>query len=310
MRALFLAGYVPEAAAVMRGWLATGNEIAAVWNPQMLRAGSSHRDERLAVLAPRWSVASAAKRAGVKASIVPQLSTWPGRLEAAAATGADVLISVYFNFRVPEDMLDTFKGRSVNFHPAPLPRFRGPVPTLAMIADRSIERDATMTLHAMSPGLDEGDIIAQAPIAFPSDSSMIRYRLAGARAAEGLARQQLPDFLNGILVPTKQDPAAATYLRAGDVDVNLRGDMSSETVRWHCDTFAKINPILIDGLAGIPITGFGRTLGPPTGKLPAVRAWHVDFDCRDARVRVNRKGPWTSPCRKLSALAIYMTEPS
>jgi len=310
MRALFLAGYEPEAAAAMRGWLASGNEIAAVWNPQMKRSGTRHRDARFALLAPRWSTISVSSRAGAKRSIVPRLATWQGCLEAVAATGADVLISAYFPFRVPQEMIDAFGGRAVNFHPAPLPLYRGPVPFHAMIADHTIERDGAMTLHVMTAGLDEGAIVGREPIAFPADRSLVRYRLRAARAADKLARTMLPDFLDGKIRPTPQDEAIATYFRIQDLKLTISSGLDAEEIRWRCDTLAPQTPVPVNGIPAMVVIGFDRILGPPTGEPPTIHRASIDLDCSDARVRLGRKTPWSAPLRKLRTIAIHMSEPA
>lgn len=310
MRALFLASYVPEAAAIMRGWLASGNEIAAVWSPQMRSSGLRDRDRRLGFLAPRWSVSRTAGRAGAEISIVPRLSTWAGRFDALAKTGADVLISVYFPFVVPPDMIDAFAGRAVNFHPAPLPRYRGPAPFHAMIIDRSIEREGAMTLHVMAAGLDEGDIIAAEPVAYPENNCMVRYRLRAARAGERLAREQLPAFLDGRIAAVKQDEAQATYVRLADLDMSISADLDAAEIRRRCDAFSTFPALLLRGAKHIKIVGFGGVLGPPTGAPQVHGAITVEMDCRDARIWLKRKRPWSGQLRRVRTMAIHVLEPA
>ena len=290
MRALFLVSYVPEAAAVMRGWRASGHEVAAVWNPRMLRSGPRHRDARVGFLAPRWSMIANAKRAGAPVRIVPPLGTWEGRTDALAEVKADVLISVYFNFRIPADMLEVFGDRAVNFHPAPLPRYRGQAPIHMMVIDRAIRHDGAMTLHVMTPGLDEGPIIASEPVPFPSDKSLLRYHLNAAKAAESLTRRQLQSFLSDQRPAVPQDGTQASFSRLAEVDIGLRSDMDADEIRWRCETFAAMRPLPLDN-SKPTIVGFDRYLGLPTGARCSQGFRHLDIDCRDGRIRLLRKMP-------------------
>lgn len=309
MRALFLVSYVPEAAAVMRGWRASGHEVAGVWNPRMLRSGPRHRDARLGFLAPRWSMIANAKRAGAPVRIVPPLATWEGRMDALAEVKADVLISVYFNFRIPADMLEIFGDRAVNFHPAPLPRYRGQAPIHMMVLDRTILRDGAMTLHVMTPALDEGPVIGSEPIPFRSDKSLLRYHLNAAKAAESLTRRQLQSFLSGQISAVPQHETEGGFSRLAEVDIGLRSSMEADEIRWRCETFGAMRALPLDD-SKPRIVGFDRHLGAPTGRGHLEGFRHLDMDCRDGRIRLLRKMPWSSPLRKLRNIAIQATEPA
>lgn len=310
MKALFLASYVPEAARAMQGWLDAGHEIAAVWRPELKRQGTRHRDGRLALYAPRWSSSALTRRENIPVHVVPRLSRWEGRLDAARAVGADVLVSVYFPFVVPQDLLDLYGERAVNLHPAPLPRYRGPSPFYAMMLDRSILTDGALTLHVMSAGLDEGAIIAAEPIAFPPDHSLPRYRLGAARAAYKLMRENLPAFIDGKLVTREQDTAIATYIGFDQIDIALDTSMTVDEIRWRCQAIAPSRPLPIRDHAKLKVAHFSRVLGPPTGQPTSVGRFTVDMDCRDGRVRLSRKMPWMSPQRKLREVLMHIYEPA
>ncbi len=310
MRALFLASYVPEAARAMQGWLDAGHEIAAVWRPELKQQGTRHRDARLALYAPRWSSAALTRREDIRVEIVPRLSRWDGRLDAARAHGADVLVSVYFPFVVPQDLLDLYGKRAVNLHPAPLPRYRGPSPFYAMMLDRSIATDGAMTLHVMSAGLDEGAIIAAEPIAFPPDHSLPRYRLGAARAAYKLMRESLPAFIEGRLGTREQDTAIATYVGFDQIDATIDASMIADDIRWRSQAIGTNRPVPIRDHPKLRIAGFDRVLGLPTGQPMRIGRLSIDMDCRDARVRLRRKMPWSSPLRKMWEALTNFREPA
>lgn len=210
-RALIVGSIGPVSAAVINSWTEAGNSVAGFWRASATGRGPVRRDRRLAWLLPRWSVASLASKHGFTIRDVSRLATWPQAAAEAEATGADILISVYFSYLIPGQVLDLFPSRAVNFHPAPLPRYRGPSPMAAMLRDRTILTDGCMTLHQVNQAFDEGPIIAREPVAFSANLSVYRYNLDLARAAARLTGGALQRYLRGDLVPVAQDDDLATY---------------------------------------------------------------------------------------------------
>jgi methionyl-tRNA formyltransferase len=247
---------------------------------------------------PRWSVSALASEHGFALRDVSHLTSWPHAAAAADATGADVLISVYFRYLIPQEVLEVFPSRAVNFHPAPLPRYRGPSPILAMMLDRSILTDGCMTLHALNHAFDAGPIIAREPVALSPDLNIRRYNLELAQAAARLTGGPLQRYFAGELTGLTQDESRATFARPGSHELCLSPDLTAEEIRWRCQTLAKVRPLRIDGV-GVTATGFHDIVGPRTGERPAVGLLSVEFDASDARVRVWRKPPFNRHIQKL-----------
>jgi methionyl-tRNA formyltransferase len=307
-RALFLGSMDPAMAAAMRGWLSGGHQIAGVWYGLPKWQGAVHRDARYALVAPQWSVSAVARRHGIPIRRVPRLLSWPGRPEALREIRVDVLVSVYFPFLVPADMLAAFGDRAVNLHPAPLPRYRGPNPFHAMVLDRSILTDGAMTLHVMTDRFDEGPIIAQRPIAFPPDRSFVRYLLGAAGAGRRLMSEALPAYLDGGLAAVPQGEAGtASYARITSDELALSSNLSVEDMRLRCLVFARRRAIPVKGIPDIRVAGFDRELGPATGAPPRIGFLSVDVDAQDRRVRLWRKQPWSSPLGKWRDWAALVT---
>ena len=310
-RALFLVEPNPAAAAAMRGWVSTGHEIAAIWIGCRSKGGPLRRDAQLAKIAPQWSVKAVARDHAFGIRQVPRLSTWDQRLDAVRSVEADVLVSVYFRFIVPADVLEIYGPNAVNLHPAPLPRYRGPHPTLAMILDRSIMSDAAMTLHVMSRELDAGNIIARQPIPFPKDRSLTRFHLATARAGRLLVETALPNYLQGKIITEPQQEKQASFARANHDDIVLGPHLNVETIQWLCDMIGQKWFLRVSAIPKIEVVGFYRNLGPPTGAAPRVGLTAMEMDVADARVRLALKRPWSKlarKLRKLRELAIYIDE--
>ncbi len=277
----------------MRGWLAAGNSIAGYWHAAATRQSHLKRDKHLAWLAPQWSTAAIVRRNKIAVIRVPRLANWAERMNAVRDSGADVLISVHFPYRIPDDMLDFFGRSAVNLHPSPLPRYRGPTPTEAMILDRTIQSEAVMTLHLLTAQFDAGDIISQIPLAFPQDGDRGKYMLEMAKAARHLCSEALPRYLSGQISAEPQNGSEATYCRVQGEDMAITSLLTSEEVSWRCKTLGSVKPLDITGVHRAKIFSFGKNLGPVTAQPPSVHAFHVDMDAADARVRLKRKRPWT-----------------
>jgi len=307
-RALIVGSIGPASAAVINAWTEAGNSVAGFWRGSTKSRGQIRRDRRLAWLVPRWSIASLARKHGFSVRDVSRLATWPQAAAEAKATGADVLISVYFMYLIPGQVLDHFPSRAVNFHPAPLPRYRGPRPIAAMVRDRSILTDGCMTLHEVNQAFDEGPIIAREPVAFPADLSIARYNLDLARAAARLTGGALQRYLDGELTAVPQDDRLASY--AGhEPAAPLSAEMTVDEIRWQCHTTARTRPIAIEVEGSPGAVGFERVVGPPTGEPPAVSLLSVEFDARDGRVRVRRKPPFNRQYRKVRDLVAFARTP-
>lgn len=79
---------------------------------------------------------------------------------AVALLGADIGLSVLLGYILAPAFLSLFPRGVVNLHPALLPFNRGAHPNVWSIVERT---PAGATLHWVDPGVDTGDIIAQAP---------------------------------------------------------------------------------------------------------------------------------------------------
>ncbi|MBU0583497.1 MAG: hypothetical protein KKB66_13360 [Alphaproteobacteria bacterium] len=307
-KALFLASPVPEAAGAMRGWIDGGNEIAEVWYGRHPRPGLMHRDGRLAILAPRWSTTAVVRRHGIVTRDVLPLSGWAERLQAVEASGADVLISTFFPFRVPQDVLDRFGTQAVNLHPAPLPAYRGPHVTQALVLDGQIVENACVTLHRMDAGFDSGDVIETRPIAYPEDGNFARYTASAGRAAWHLTAEALPRYLAGELEAQPQNEGEARYRRMDLGKIAIGRHLDVQTARVLCETMGSLVPLPLGEAQDIKITGIVKQLGLPSGHGPDIGRFTVDADVADGRLRLRRAWPWSSTFLKFKRLATLIAE--
>ena len=122
----------------------------------------------------------------------------------------------------PEALIESFPKGVVNVHYSLLPKYRGASPLETALLHG--ETETGVTLQKMAKELDAGDIIAKetAPIAPHETARELRPRLVALGAR--LLTTTLPDYLNGKLAPSPQDPTQATRaykLGKGDGQLSL-----------------------------------------------------------------------------------------
>lgn len=286
MKALFLGIFSFQTAAAMSAWLGDGHEIVGFWHP---RSESGRRDRVLRFMAPPWSVTALLSRHRIPATAVARLSQWEQGAAMAAATGADVIVSAFFSQIVPPSMVERFPGRIVNVHPALLPRYRGPHPTLGMLVDRTVDEAAGATLHVLTEGIDEGAIISQKPVAFPADADMMRFRIGIAQATADMVRT-IPAYIRREVVPVPQDEGLASYRKVDlDRDLVIGPRRTAEEAAWLCATVPPMWPLRAAAEGAPRVRAPCRVVGPPTGAAPVVRPLWVECDVAESRVRVRRQ---------------------
>ena len=96
----------------------------------------------------------------------------------------DVMLCWGFPWKIPQAALDVPRLGSVNMHPAPLPRHRGPIPMAW--AFRSGDTHFGLTWHRMDAELDTGNILAQATV--PIEDTDVTVMDFGPRTSGGRAR--------------------------------------------------------------------------------------------------------------------------
>lgn len=88
-------------------------------------------------------------------------------LAAFSDHGVDVVVLAGYLRRVDPRVVAAYEGRTVNIHPAPLPRFGGPGmygPAVhAAVLAAGVDSSGP-TVHRVSDGYDEGEILAHRPV--------------------------------------------------------------------------------------------------------------------------------------------------
>lgn len=158
---------------------------------------------------PEWTDSFTAWAAG---NGVPQVQSGNfADLAAPEGRVADLGISVFYDRILSADFIAGF-GRILNVHNGPLPRYRGVSPINWAL--KNGERSHGVTIHEISPGIDDGPIVAQATYSiYPEDEVEEVYRRALAFGWT-LFEQTMP-ILDRIAA-RPQDEALATYYSAAE----------------------------------------------------------------------------------------------
>jgi len=280
-RALFIGARSPLAAGALSGWLASGNEVAEFWT-----AEPGLRPRRFG--APRLSPAGLLARHGIRQVTVPRLSKWPGVIDAVAATGADLLITCATPMIVPDTVLAHFGPRAVNLHPAMLPEYRGPSPYLPMLLDGRGDSDGGTTLHVLSSGIDEGDIIAQEAVSYSAAGGRFHdWYAALIHASYRLMRDELPRYLAGEIKARPQAGGSYAKLRLPHVIETRLGGGLVEQILERAGSSLQLAVAVPGWKREVRVTRLLRSR-PKTGEPAQLRALTIEMDFADARLTLSR----------------------
>jgi methionyl-tRNA formyltransferase len=135
-------------------------------------------------------------------------------LTAADVRPPDVLISLEYDKIIRIDQLHG--ARAYNFHFSNLPRYRGCATSVWPL--RHDQREAGVTLHVMTEGIDDGPIIAQSIFRIDEATTAFELYRLYHRHALTLFKQELLALLEGALSPKPQDERLATYFARNALD--------------------------------------------------------------------------------------------
>lgn len=101
------------------------------------------------------------------------------------ASGAELIVTYHFDQILRADTLEVVKRGGINVHAGLLPHHRGPVPTIhALMEDQPA---FGVTVHRLTPAIDDGPILAQAILPMSPRASAV----TAARRLHALARPLL-----------------------------------------------------------------------------------------------------------------------
>ena len=122
--------------------------------------------------------------------------------EAICHLQPDFLFSFYFREMIQARFLEIPRLGAYNLHGSLLPTYRGRAPLNWVLVKG--EKETGITLHAMTPKPDDGDIVAQARLPIAWDETALSLTDKAATAGRELVRQAVPGLVDGSIQRVSQ----------------------------------------------------------------------------------------------------------
>ncbi|MFA6155361.1 formyltransferase family protein [Mesorhizobium sp.] len=286
LTAVFVLDISASTGPLLAGWLEAGHRIGAIVvpafrrRPQGLTIGNFRRRLKRRFLLSRYIGA-----ARVKLIEFGRPYDWEKLGRELAGGQADVLICHAFPNRIPADLLGGFAMGGLNLHPALLPAYRGPHPIHRLVVDGLHASHGGVTLHKMSAGFDEGDIVAQVTFSNADWASTEILADRIATAMRMLVSEAAPAYCRGLLPGEPQPAGDFAWARLESRHLMIAATMSIDHVARLWRVMGMMPGIYIaSGGSKVRLGLRIARLGPPTGEPPVKRWGTVVFDLADGRV--------------------------
>ena len=285
LSAVFITEVSSVTAPMLARWANRGHRIAAVVVP------GPHAGKRISFSVLRRRLRRRlALRSHLGHAVPPLIEfsppyDWDALGRVLGMLGADLLVCFGYGKLIPQTALELFPKGGLNLHPALLPHYRGPNPIHRLVIDQMHEAHGGVTLHKMTSGFDEGDILAQVGFEAEDWRSAATVNRALADAMAVLAADIAPEFCRGRLAGSPQPDGAYLWARIEPGPLIVGTQSSSEHVARLCRIVGSSVPVSVV-INGRPVRLAQpiRRLGPPSGEAAKCRWGLVEFDCADARV--------------------------
>ncbi|WP_419907628.1 formyltransferase family protein [Hoeflea sp.] len=293
-RALVVVENSIVSSAFLNSWLLCGNTISALWTRNQKLLASSTTQKLVSIASSVPTLDNLVKKYKIPVIRNEPLKEMQKSDDLQAQLQADTLITLMTHQIVPEWIIDQFGNRAVNVHPALLPHYKGPQPSLSLLVDGQAERYGGITVHRLDYGIDTGAIIAQRkiPAVAGQDFNVWTYRIA--LAAADLARNELQAYLKGQLDAVPQVPGSGNYRKVVHrefyVDENKTLDEVRHLLALPAGTTIRAAITAPPGKRDLfPVLGKVTVISAPTGAKPRLTPVSIEMDIRDHRIRVLRK---------------------
>ncbi len=129
-------------------------------------------------------------------------------LQYVKSQNPDVIFVAAYGKLLPKEILAIPKYGCLNLHPSLLPKYRGATPIQAAVL--AGDKKTGVTLIAMSPEFDTGDILAQYEVELEGNETYGELEPLLAELAGQLVNEVLPELLSDALQPMPQTEEGAT----------------------------------------------------------------------------------------------------
>lgn len=142
----------------------------------------------------------------------------------------DYIFCISFPFLLPESVLSYGHDKFINFHPGPLPQYRGAMPIFEVLKNQ--ERETAICAHFMNKKFDEGNIIFNDPITISENETYgkLAVKLSDRMAQVTLNMANMLQFASNIPNQPQDNTLAYYYEKPelSDTYINWKRMDSSE----------------------------------------------------------------------------------
>lgn len=176
--------------------------------------------------------------------------------EAIRSLKPDFLFSFYFREMIQARFLELPRSGAYNLHGSLLPKYRGRAPINWVLVKG--ETETGITLHAMTPKPDDGDIVGQMKLPIEWDDTALSLTLKSAEAGRLLVRDVVPKLLAGTAIRINQKSlASSTYFGGrkpedGELDFSMSVAEAFNLIRAVADPWPNAFISTTGGILNIP----------------------------------------------------------
>lgn len=138
----------------------------------------------------------------------PEKLSGSREMEELISLGADGIVTAAFGQFLPMALIKELPF-AINVHASLLPKYRGGAPIHYAIING--EKEAGITIMEMVQKMDAGDMIAKDSIAITDEDNVGTMFDKLAIVGRDLLLRTLPDYIDGKIIPEKQDELQATF---------------------------------------------------------------------------------------------------
>ena len=156
---------------------------------------------------------------------VSEMKSWIEKLKP------DYIFSISFPFLIPEDVLLYGKEKFINFHPGPLPQYRGPMPIFEVLKNQ--EKSTAVSVHFMDSKYDEGPLIFKDSLKIEQDDTYgkLAVKLSNHTAQVALNMANMVQYAEKIPSSIQESKDAYYYDKPAFSDTCIKWKtMSSEEI--------------------------------------------------------------------------------
>ena len=135
-----------------------------------------------------------------------------------------------FKHKIPASLLSMPSLGFVNFHPGPLPKYRGPDPVFWQIKNR--ETEGTLTLHQMDKNYDTGPVISSGQFPITDSMTHSRFMSESGMMAVHLVSNMLQVYNSLKIIPSQAQSMAEEKFtkrpKAKDLTIDWKNQSGAE----------------------------------------------------------------------------------